>query len=141
MQYLAFTFTSFDLDDNFIKMYNRLKPVSDFIVVGYEKCPATNRPHYQGYVFLKSPLSLYKFIYTYFQNVHVEPASKPPLANFRYCIKSGLYSVYDATKDCVLTNFHDLTLKFEDHNLDMQIMNQIYEESENCIKKLDKVEF
>lgn len=96
-----FTFTVFfggDIEQQYamgkLAEYND-KNAFQYIVVGIELSPNTNRLHLQGYLELTTavrPRALMRQL----QGFHVEPAKENREANYRYCTKGKIYFISEA---------------------------------------------
>lgn len=66
----------------------------DYVIIGFEVCPETGKPHIQGYIEFKSPLALSTVksrldpMNKGKSVVHIEPAKKHRDANITYCKKA-----------------------------------------------------
>lgn len=85
----GFCFTTFDFSqENLEKLAFLQSDVSvQYLIVGFENCPMTNKPHWQGYVYFKNKravASSHKII-----PGNVTPADGSPYQNYEYCSKSG----------------------------------------------------
>lgn len=93
-KYNAFAFTLFPQDNQSDAsrdagtVFSDLRRSCLFIVIGLEECPTTKRFHYQGYCWLKEPLSLRKMCML-IPKAHVEVAKESPKINEAYCTKMG----------------------------------------------------
>lgn len=81
----AFTFTIFHFDENTENFLQELE--CRYIVYGYEICPTTSRPHFQGYVYFDNART-FKAI-TKLIPGHIEIAKGAPEQNYDYCSKDG----------------------------------------------------
>ncbi len=87
-------FTDFELLD-FNKIYVENKDIIRAIGIGSEKCPKTNRRHFQGHIqFInKKRMGGVKSIFGT-KKVHLEMCRGTIAQNIAYCTKDGTYSLY-----------------------------------------------
>lgn len=86
-QFYRWALTIYDENElNVMKENENIK----YWIYGVEKCPSTNRIHYQSYIELKVKKT-FNSIKKVFNKAHIEPAIKPAAANIKYCMKDNNY--------------------------------------------------
>lgn len=61
-----------------------------FIIIAFEFCPTTGKPHLQGYIYLKEKRTV-NAVMQLFPASHIEIAREGPAKNFAYCAKTGVF--------------------------------------------------
>lgn len=63
-----------------------------YLIVGHELAPTTGTEHLQGFIQFKDRVRMTQIkTWLGIDSVHLELAKKPPLANQRYCQKTGKF--------------------------------------------------
>lgn len=78
-----------DYDNSYIE---HLKTCSSGGIVGREICPTTGKKHFQGYVENEKKVRFQHFGLP--ETTHWENATKPKIANIRYCSKEGTSEIW-----------------------------------------------
>lgn len=86
----AWVFTDFKIPSKLEENYYGLKDKCLYMIYGLEKCPSTERLHYQGYVYFKDAKS-FKSMKKIFQNARLAKAKGNPKQNYVYCSKGKNY--------------------------------------------------
>lgn len=100
VQSRRWAFTDFDVENWYIAQDDAWKGPAyglvdnfEYLVAGYEVCPTTNKPHIQGYVFLRRKITLSGLRTKMFASrpCHFEIAYGDHHQNRTYCIKGGKF--------------------------------------------------
>lgn len=85
-KFRAYALTIFNKEERNILMSMKYR----YIIIGKEKCPSTNRKHYQCYIYFKNPIS-FKKLKTELPTAHIEVSKGNAKQNKQYCSKESVY--------------------------------------------------
>lgn len=94
-KFRGFTFTLFEYEASWPLIKERISEKAVYWICGKEVCPDTGRPHLQGYLYLKNPVTWRHVAESLFRKLgHIESAKGDSAQNFAYCSKGGDYEEF-----------------------------------------------
>lgn len=92
-----YCFTSFENVDHmhFKEAYSEYIDEINYLIVGIETCPTTQKKHIQGFIQLKAPMRLTRLKdIMQCKTMHIETTKGTPEDNVKYCSKEGNFKEY-----------------------------------------------
>lgn len=107
----AFTWNNYKNTENYEEIISDFaKSKCHILFYSKENAKTTGTPHLQGYMQLINKTRPSTIIKQFQNLIHVEPAKKCKLANFRYCTKENNAWIYDSTTNyCGIIENKDIT--------------------------------
>lgn len=122
----AFTWNNYEKTNNYEELItNFAKTKCICLFYSKETSKTTGTPHLQGYIQLINKTRASTIINYFSKLIHVEPAKKCKLANFRYCTKENNAWLYDSS-----TNFCG-KIKVKDYSTLINKSNKIKNDVKN----------
>lgn len=90
----GYCFTLHDYTDEEVEQLKAMD--CKYMVGGFEKCPTTQRPHIQGYVYWENAKAFTACKRKFPNRTHLQVANGTADENYDYCTKTGKHAVEDA---------------------------------------------